>query len=52
MDTSAPFPCDGPACPVSGLIVEEVEAELDRVAPTDLRIRVDWCGNRHGAPIA
>jgi metal-sulfur cluster biosynthetic enzyme len=29
------------ACPVSDLIVEEVEAELDRVAPAGLRIRVD-----------
>jgi metal-sulfur cluster biosynthetic enzyme len=29
------------ACPVTDVIVADIEAELDRVAATDMRIRVD-----------
>ena len=31
------------ACPVTDLIVEEVESELDRVLPAGCAIDVEWC---------
>ena len=43
------------ACPVADLIIEEVEAELDRALPTDMLIQVDlvwdppWTADRMSA---